>query len=861
MTESGIPRPETATSPFLNDQQREFVEHLHGSAMLHAPVGTGKTLVLAERAARAIRHGVDPSRILCVTFTNRAAEELRQRIALNCGGDARRVMVRTFHSLCAWMLRVEAKQIGLPADFVIFDEDDCMEILWQCAKDASITLVRENYEDEARDAQSAISTAKREACDAKLSLNSVQPATFGALRPKWRQLAMAYQDKLASYHALDFDDLVYFARATLHVNPAICRRWSDRFSVIQVDEMQDTHMSEYKVLRQLGQGSRNLALAGDFDQTIYEWRGSQPNRVLNLFEKDFPEARHFSFLTNYRTTQTLVDAAASVASCYSKFDRARSCSTAREGDPIVVHFAPNSQSEAEWIARETLRLKRSGKGPGSGEPVRLGRIGVLTRTNPRAETISEAFTRAGIPHLTVEQFQFFRRQEVKDAIAYLRFLCNPFDGRSLQRMLLRPPRNIGRRTVEQIMAAEETGLRLVDMVAQSTIELGGPFARLLRELHSGSVVVFDTETTGLNPAHDEIVELGAVRLERGQPVAEFHCYLQNSARVGDSFGIHGLSDEFLAANGKDPTETLSRFAAFADGALLVGHNVSFDMRMMRANAGRLGLNLEPRQCADTLDIARRFVDVDDHTLSNLVKHFNIPLKPSHRALDDVHATTALLIALVPCISEGSVGRMQVVQKTGAPFVPLAEEIEAMRQLAEKARPHELLAALLDTSGLKAHYSKEPHRMENLEELMQVFRDRDDIGLDPISSLENILHFVALAKNVDRLDPDNERVRILTVHQSKGLEFDIVFVAGLSQHEFPGFRSLKEGRADEEVRLFYVALTRARHRLYLTGHGRNFGKPREPSPYFGLVGDRWIERGSSGIRLRYGSSRRSRRPYR
>ncbi len=142
MTASGIPGPETGTSPFLNGQQRAFVDHLHGSAMLHAPVGTGKTLVLAERAARAIRHGVDPSRILCVTFTNRAAEELRQRIALNCGSDAKRVMVRTFHSLCAWMLRVEAKQIGLPADFVIFDEDDCMEILRQCAEDASITLVR-----------------------------------------------------------------------------------------------------------------------------------------------------------------------------------------------------------------------------------------------------------------------------------------------------------------------------------------------------------------------------------------------------------------------------------------------------------------------------------------------------------------------------------------------------------------------------------------------------------------------------------------------------------------------------------------------------------------------------------------------
>ncbi len=155
--------------------------------------------------------------------------------------------------------------------------------------------------------------------------------------------------------------------------------------------------------------------------------------------KDFPQARRFSSVTNYRTTRTLVDAAASVAANYSDFDRVRPCATAEEGNPIVVHFARDSQAEAQWIAEETRKLIEPGESANNIDPLRPGRIAVLTRTNWRGTVISEAFAEAGIPHLTVEQFEFFRRQEVKDAIAYLRFLRNPFDGRSFQRMLLRPP--------------------------------------------------------------------------------------------------------------------------------------------------------------------------------------------------------------------------------------------------------------------------------------------------------------------------------------------------------------------------------------------------------------------------------------
>jgi len=844
-----------ATIVNLDHHQKAFVEFQSGCAVLHAPVGTGKTLVLAERAAEAIRRDTEPSRILCVTFTNRAAEELRQRIILNCGRGGSQVVVRTFHSLCAWMLRCEAKQIGLYADFVIVDDDDSMEIIRACANRLGIQLRKTMYEDEAGDACNAIMDAKVNVADADLGSTSgiKLDRLFAGLPAARRRIAHAYQEELASYHALDFADLVLGARAMLCARREIRRRWADRFSMIQVDEMQDTHMSEYRVLRALAEVSRNLALVGDFDQTIYEWRGSRPDRIIERFRRDFPEARLFSLAVNYRTTRTLAQAARCVVSHYNggaghgatSFD---TCKWAEEGGPIVVHFAGDAVDEARWIASQLNNMRHEAQRRKAH--LSLGRIGVLTRTNTRGSVISAELAKAGVPHLTVEQYEFFRRQEVKDAIAYLKYLANPADSRSVRRMLRRPARNIGDRTIAQVQKAEEIGLGLADMANPSTMRWGEPFGQILRELENGSVVVFDTETTGLNPAEDEIVEIAAVRLHKGQPVAKLHRYIRNSKPVGQSEAIHGLSDRFLADKGAPPLQALEHFLAFSEDALLVGHNVCFDLRMLRAHCMRLGLLFETRDYCDTLELAQRFVDTDDRSLEGLARLFKLPFEPTHHAMDDVNATAALLMKLMPLARQHTDDRMRVVRDAGRWFAPLAADLAQLRKLAEKVRPPQLLDAALDRSGLRKYYAAEPARIANLYELATVFADRDDPALDPITSLESILQFAALARNVDRIDPKGELVRVLTVHQSKGLEFDTVFVAGLSQHEFPSYPSIKEGREPEELRVFYVALTRARERLFLTGHAQNNGKYREPSPYFSYIGDGWVETGSAIVSRRY-----------
>lgn len=843
----------------LDDDQRKFVEFQQGCAVLHAPVGTGKTLALAERAAEAIRRGVEPSRILCLTFTNRAAEELRQRIAVHCGDRARMVVVRTFHGLCAWMLRVEAKQIGLPSDFTIFDDEDSAEILRSIQRHeetaavgkrgaTAAAAVSRNQSNRETELYSRIERAKSEAADAALSMRAVSDSVFMDLPLTSRGLAIAYQRELASHHALDFGDLIYFTRAMLTLSLEIRRRWEERFSMIQVDEMQDTHLTEYKVLRALARRCANLVLAGDFDQTIYGWRGSAPAKVLREFHADFAGARDFSFTENHRATRVLVEMAGCVARQYSRHAPLRPAPTAEAGDPVTVHFARDSEAEARWIARKVRELARGGMGRAVG-CVPYGRIGVLARTNNRGVAISDALKKEGIPHLTVETYEFFRRQEVKDAVAYLRFLCSPADGRSFRRILQRPPRKIGDRTISRVLDAEPLGLRLVDMVAPSTLAVGDPFGRFLGALRDGAITVFDTETTGLNPGADEIVELAAVRLERGKPVARFHRYLRNTVSVGESERIHGLSDSFLDANGEEPRRVLEEFNRFASGSLLAGHNVSFDARMMAAYGRRLRVQVNVPECVDTLEMARRFLDGDDFSLEALARRFGVPTQPTHRAPDDVAATCGLLAHLAPRVSATAGERARVARDTVAAFVPLAEEVATLREDLGRLRPPDLLERVLDRSGLRGYYSRDPHRLENLEEVLRVFRDRDAPELDALSSLESVLGFVALARNVDRLDPDDERVRVLTVHQAKGLEFDIVFVAGLSENEFPLYPAVREGREAEERRVFYVAITRARRALFLTGHASNDGKPRRPSRYFtslASIGKSWREEGSTDI---------------
>jgi DNA helicase-2/ATP-dependent DNA helicase PcrA len=805
----------------LDEAQERIAAYLEGGLLVLAPVGTGKTLALTERVARALESGFEPRRMLCLTFTNRAAQELLSRLTQRLPRQAEQPVVKTFHGLCTTILRSEAKTAGLPSDFTICDEEDSIQIL-QTVGVEDTRVARDLY---------------YEIGETKSGLKSSElhwPMRYGTIFARLgaqRALAERYQRELELQSMLDFNDLVLRVNALFVSRADVRERWSRRFDFVQVDEVQDTHRSEYRLVYVLARRRGNLALFGDVDQTIYGWRGSDPDAIIAQFNRDFAPVTQLSLAINRRATRRLVEAAEAFASSFAD-RRTSNCpaASAVDGEPVWMHTSPDVEAEARWIGEQIQRLRQR------DQQLSYRSVGVLTGNNHYGTSISQMFEQLGLPHLTIEGFEFFRRQEVKDALAFPRLVVNPESTSAMLRVVQRTLAGVSSGILNRIRRmGAPLGLRLVDLLRTETFTFGDPFGRLIEEYRGRRVVVLDVETTGLSALQHEDVEIAATRLEGGQGRATFHAYLQNSVPVGASESIHTLTDRFLAEHGRPPADALAEFFAFCRDDLLVGHNVGFDLRVVASQARRLGIAVPDWESVDTLQLAQRHLDVESFSLHELAQRLELEHRPTHHAPDDVAATCDLLGQLVPLVERGAAGRRALIDREAHRFAELAERLESWRELAAQLRPRELLARMLEESGLLRQFADQPPRLRHLEELLLVFGVRDDPRQDAFDALCELLRYAALARNIDHLDVGDDRVPIVTIHQAKGLEFDTVFIAGLADGELPRWRSVSEGRLDEERRLFYVALTRARQRLYLSHAARKLnGKPAQPSPFLELI---------------------------
>ncbi len=799
----------------LNSEQNAITSHIKGALLVLAPVGTGKTRVLAERVLSAINGGISPEKILCLTFTNRAALEMRERLSQYCPEQFPNLTIKTFHGLCTSILRIEARPLGLPADFIIYDDSDCIE------------LVKEIFdlsdEQEAKDLFADLAKCKIQAKEVELSLNYSLEKLYAPLGNKWAKYAAQYQIVLQKRHALDFADLVFYLRGMLYWEPEMSERWANQFDFVQVDEVQDTHLSEYSIVKHLASKTGNLAMIGDLDQTIYEWRGSEPDDVIAQFKSDFNPVE-YSLTWNYRATQILLNAASGFADSFehrkTKITPSPDCEL---GELIQVHVARNEQAEAEWIGEQIQRLAANQKN------FVYSRVAILARNHKRTEVISRMLERLNIPCVTVEQFHFFMRQEVKDALAYLRLILNPFDASAMRRILLRPNRGIGDTTINNVIKKGKfCGFRLTDMVSSQTFIDGDPFSELLKAYSSSTIVVFDVETTGFSVSQDEVIEIAAIRLVNGKPEDEFHAYIKNTVSVGKSERIHGYSDRFLAEEGRLAKDVFDEFFNFVSNSILVGHNVGFDIKMVIAQSQKAGIVTPKLQWEDTLELANRFIKSERYKLETLAKLLNLQHLPTHKAMDDVKTTIDLLAVLVPRAERRSDYRQALVYHYGEEFERLAQQMDHWRNASQMMRPSDLLDKLLVESGLYSYYQLEAKRLQNLIWLVRLFQERDNPDLHPDTALRSLLEFTALAKNLDQVSQDDNQVPIITVHQSKGLEFDSVFIAGVTENEFPTFFSVRDNNLEEERRLFYVAMTRAKQRLFISAYSKDskdFSKSR------------------------------------
>ncbi|HVB77768.1 MAG TPA: UvrD-helicase domain-containing protein [Candidatus Nitrosotalea sp.] len=496
----------------LNPAQREAVEHLRGPLLIFAGAGSGKTRVLTTRIANLLAQGeVEPYQLLAVTFTNKAAREMRERVArLVSGVDG--MWVGTFHSTAARMLRRDAERIGLTASFVIFDADDQRAALRRVLDDLRLDPKRHPPALFAN----LISQAKNELLSYDtIPLRGPQDELLGSV-------FRLYEELLARSNALDFDDLIVKTVGLLRSEADVLGAWRARFQQVLVDEYQDTNRAQYMLVSLLAAEHRNLAVVGDDDQAIYGWRGADVRNILD-FKKDYPDATVIRLEQNYRSTQAILDAAHAVIRHNSERADKRLWTDRQGGELIAVAQLYNEVEEAEYVADEIARLIRS-------ENRRPGDCAVLYRTNAQSRAFEDVFGRRRIPYRLVGGVRFWERREVKDCLSYLRFIFNPADAVGFARIVNVPRRKIGPVSVEAVVAqARAEGVDLLSLLgrpegvpglpraAQAPLAVLGADLRALRLEMAGQtparLLELTVERIGLDRAYEEAGPQREARLE------------------------------------------------------------------------------------------------------------------------------------------------------------------------------------------------------------------------------------------------------------------------------------------------------------------------------------------------------------
>ncbi|WP_407388252.1 ATP-dependent helicase [Allisonella histaminiformans] len=835
----------------LNDAQQMVAEDGTHHILLTAPAGTGKTGTLARRIARLVEKGMAaPEEILCLTFTNKACREMEHRIQEYMGEKGQGVSVKTIHGFCYELIQAEADNPeNRYVNLSVWDEEDCRELMddilekWNTRPGNERQMIRNSryffYDvDKAKRWLLERNRYTGEAADYLAAMNAISPNPFNVDKNRARaEMAASYDRQLHSLGGMDFNDILIGALHLLS-DDGCRRRWSSRFRYLHVDEMQDMSMLEYGIVLQLASQARVL-LAGDYFQTIYEWRGSDPIQLIQRFTREF-HPKVYTFTENYRATPLLLKAAEGyLRNAFSKDipDERSFVSSVREGqgEPIVIHPAFETlDGEARWIIQCIEFLVHKQKKLQEAEQ---GKICILCRNNAYNERLEEAFTRQlnqlkadgggrwdFIRFLRIGEEKLYRKREVKDVLAALHLAVNPFDNNSARRLCLNWGKGIGEATVKKILSSDyrKLGIALSDFLRPDVLRYADTYGTLLQALDEGRLTVFDVESTGTSTSTDEIVQLAAVTLNRdGQVTARFNRLVKPSGPVGESEKIHHISDERLKAEGEPPEKVFADFLAFTRNHILAGHNVSYDIHILMSQIRRLGMDpVETPAWVDTLEIFRRYYpELKNHKLEYLGEVFKVHHKSSHNAYDDILATAEILMyAVNHHLRPERDARRACISPYVSLFMPMARIVQDISRMSWKQNPNALIGQVISQLNMDEYFTQhgKTRERQHLEELKRCAEAYPDYGRPPQDVLQEYLAMTALDAGDEILWHSGQAgIPIATVHQAKGMEFDFVFMAGMADENFPSFGALKAGMLMEEKRLFYVAITRARKRLFIS----------------------------------------------
>ncbi len=712
----------------LNPAQREAVLTTEGPLLVLAGAGSGKTRVLTYRIAHMIADlGVRPWQVLAITFTNKAAAEMRERLQALLPDGTRGMWVCTFHAMCVRMLREDADLLGYTGQFTIYDDDDSrrmvrdiMQALGIEQKSYPINMIR-----------SKISAAK----NAMIGPDEFQTRASSPQEQKAAQVYQELERRLRAANAMDFDDLLVRALELLRTRPEVLDRYQERFRYISVDEYQDTNHVQYEIANLLAGKYQNLMVVGDDDQSIYSWRGADITNILD-FEKDFPAAKVVKLEQNYRSTGHILSAANAVVRHNSQRKEKRLFTAAGDGDKIQAYQASDERDEGRWIAGEIEKLHAGG--------MSYDDIAVFYRTNAQSRILEDMFLRAGVPYKIVGGTRFFDRAEIRDVMAYLKMIVNPADEMSVKRVINTPRRGIGSTSIQKIEElARENRCSFFQACEIATAETGRFTAKVRAAL--GDFVSIVREGRRMDGELQNVVEAivektGLMQALRAEGTVE------SEGRVENIQEFLGVAAEFEETHDdiEGTLESLEelRAAGIADASLGTGSNRADHVAGLAAEAA---------------------------------------------SADAAPATPASASVETPVS---------------------ADALDAGLSGAQAA-----LAQLIAGNTLAAAPVPPQHAAQTAAEIERTY------GAFACRALPALLEWLALRSDLDALAGESHAITMMTVHSAKGLEFPAVFVAGLEEGIFPHVANFAAAddpaKLEEERRLAYVAITRARQRLFLT----------------------------------------------
>lgn len=713
----------------LNPAQREAVLTTEGPLLVLAGAGSGKTRVLTFRIAHMLGDlGVKPWQILAITFTNKAAAEMRERLAALIPSGTRGMWVCTFHAMCVRMLREDADLLGYTGQFTIYDDDDSKRMV----RDIMQALGIEQKQFPINMIRSKISSAK----NAMIGPEGMLKSADSPNDKKAAQVYLELERRLRAANAMDFDDLLVRTLELLRTRPEVLDKYQERFRYISVDEYQDTNHVQYEIANLLAAKYQNLMVVGDDDQSIYSWRGADITNILD-FEKDFKDCKTVKLEQNYRSTGHILSAANAVVRHNSQRKDKRLFTAEGDGEKIQAFQASDERDEGRWIAGEIEKLHAKGTS--------YDDIAVFYRTNAQSRILEDMFLRAGVPYKIVGGTRFFDRAEIRDVMAYLKMIVNPADEMSVKRVINTPRRGIG-----------STSIQKIEQLAR------------------------DNRCSFFQACEIACAETGMFSAKVRNGLSSFVSLVREGRRMDGE-----LKDvvEMIV----DKTGLLQAFRA----------------------EGTMESESRAENIQEFLGVAAEFEETHEDIEGTL------------ESLEELRAAG---VADVPAGAESEPVVVSAPAPEPGPSAP-ASSFEALVGARDAAgsNPLDSLAApaLSPQDALAAAIAGNAYAAPTEMPAGAVHADEIERTYGPLTckALPALMEWLALRSDLDSLAGETHAITMMTIHSAKGLEFPAVFVAGMEEGIFPHVHDFggsdDPGKLEEERRLAYVAITRARKRLFLT----------------------------------------------